>query len=245
MNGWSCSPKHGPGHFTVLKTLFIWMLESFSKTFELMAGPCSPKHDPVPFTVLRNHFVWMLCNHVKTFKFMAGPRSPTCPVTAQLISRRWGIIWFWCCANFIQRSNERLVVLPPKRSRAFHGVENFFCLNGTKLFKNIRVYGWVVLSQARLVFFAVLKNHFVWMLCSHVKTFMFMAGPRSPTFFVTAQLILRRWKIISFWCNADIQQRSMERMVVFPQTRSRSFHIGEEPFRLDGKKRFNNIRTYG
>ena len=34
MNGWSCSPKHGPAHFTVLKTLFIWMVWSFSKTFE-------------------------------------------------------------------------------------------------------------------------------------------------------------------------------------------------------------------
>ena len=100
MNGWSCSLKHGPGHFTVLKTLYIWMVRTFSKTFELMAGPCSPKHGPVPFTVLKNHFVWMLCSHVKTFKFMAGPRSPTPLVTAQLISRRWRIISFWCCADF-------------------------------------------------------------------------------------------------------------------------------------------------
>ena len=33
MNGCSCSTKHGPGHFTFLKNLFVWMIWSFSKTF--------------------------------------------------------------------------------------------------------------------------------------------------------------------------------------------------------------------
>ena len=62
MNGWSCSLKDGPVHFTMLTTFFVWMVWSFSKTFELMVGLCSPKHGPVPFTVLKNVFVWML-NH--------------------------------------------------------------------------------------------------------------------------------------------------------------------------------------
>ena len=95
------------------------------------------------------------------------------------------------------------------------------------------------------VSFTVLKNFSVWMFCSHVKTFKFMAGPRSPTSPVTAQLILRRWKIVSFWCYANIQQRSNERTFVLPQTRSRTFHGVEEPFRLDEMKLFKNIRTYG
>ena len=48
--------------------------------------------------------------------------------------------------------------------------------------------------------FTVLKSFFVWMLCSHLKTFKLMAGPHSPTSFLTAQLISRPWKIISSWC---------------------------------------------
>ena len=91
MNGWSCSPKHIPAHFTVLKTLLIWMIWSYSKTFELMAGPCSPKTRPSSFHGVEKLFRLMLCSHVNTFKFMAGPRSPTSPVTAQLILRRWRI----------------------------------------------------------------------------------------------------------------------------------------------------------
>ena len=114
-----------------------------------MAGPCSPKHGPVPFRVLSDFFVYMFCSRLNTFKLMAGPRSPTSPVTAQLSSRRWKIVSFWCYADIQQRSNERLVVLPQTRSRAFHGVEEPFRLDGMKLFKNIQTYGWVVFPQTR------------------------------------------------------------------------------------------------
>ena len=114
-----------------------------------MVGPCSPKHGPVLFTVLKNLFVWMLCSLVKTFKFMAGPRSPASSVTAQLISRRWRIISFWCYIDIQQRSSERLVVLPQTRSRFFHSVEKVFCLDDMKPFKNIEVIGWAVLPQVR------------------------------------------------------------------------------------------------
>ena len=114
-----------------------------------MAGPCSLKHRPVLFTVLGNFSVQMLCSHLNTFKLMAGPRSPTSLVTAQLISRRWRIVSFWCYADIQQRSNERTFVLPQTRSRAFHGVEEIFRLDEMKLFKNIRIYGCVVLPQTR------------------------------------------------------------------------------------------------
>ena len=93
--------------------------------------------------------------------------------------------------------------------------------------------------------FTVLKNLFVWMLCSHLNSFKFMAGPRSPTSSVTAKLNSRRWRIVSLWCYVDFQQRSNERMVVLPQTRSSAFHGIEEVFRLDGMKLFKNIWTYG
>ena len=148
-NGWSCSPKHGPAHFTVLKNFLIWMVRSFSKTLELVVGPCSSKHGPVLFRVLKNFFVWMLCSHVKTFKFMTGPHFPTPLVTAQLILRRWRSVSLWCCADFQQRSNERMVVLPQTRFNSFHGVKNFSYQDGMKLFKNIRTDGWAVLPQTR------------------------------------------------------------------------------------------------
>ena len=118
--------------FHGFKKPLIWMVGSFSKTFEFMAGPCSPKHGPVPFTVSKDFFVWVLCTQLNTIKLMAGPRSPTSPVMVQLILRRWRIISFWCCADFQQRLNERLIVLPKTRSRALHGVEEFFRLDGMK-----------------------------------------------------------------------------------------------------------------
>ena len=426
------------------------MVSSSWKTFDLVAGPYSSKHDPVPFTVLMNIFVWMLCSHVKTFKFIAGPCSPTSPVTAQFISRRWNLVSFWCCADFQQRSKGRLVVLPQTRSRSFHGVDDFFYLDGMKFFKNVRTYGWVVLPQTRPSFFhgveepfrldvkpsslwlgrapqhplsrpssfrgveksfrfvvmqtfnnvqmngrlcspkhdsgyfTVLKNlfcldgmklfkniraygwvvlpqtrpssvhgvedsicldvlqpckniqvdgwaafpnitchgptqfpalknrfvlllcrhsttfkwtagrappktvqsilqywktistgwyeafqkhsslwlrrahpnmaqlfsrcgwnSFLWIICSHAKTLKFMAGPHFPTFPVKTQLISRRWRIVSFWCYADNQQRSNEQLVVLPQTRPSSFHGVEEPCHLDGMKLFKDIRIDG
>ena len=149
INGWSCSPKHGPAHFMVLKKLFVWMVWSSSKTFELMAGPCSSKRAPVPITVLKNFFFCYICSHLKTLKLMAGPRSRTSFVTAQLNSRRERIVSSVCYADFQQRSTERLVVLPQTRSSSLHVVEEVSRLDGMKLFKNNRTYGWAVLPQTR------------------------------------------------------------------------------------------------
>ena len=75
-NSWSCSPKHGPAHFTMLKKFFVWMVWSFSKTFKVMAGLCSPKHGPDSFTVWNFFLVWLLWRFSKQFKFMAGPHYP-------------------------------------------------------------------------------------------------------------------------------------------------------------------------
>ena len=196
MNECSCSPKHGPGLFTFLKNLFVWMIWSFSKTFELMAGPCSPKHGPNSFTVLKNHFVWMLCSQLITFQFMAGPRSPKSSVTAGLISQRWKLISLWCCADFQQRSNERMVVLPQTDSRSFHGVEDSFHLDGMKLVKNNRIYGWAVLSQTRPNSFHGVEETFCLMLSNQLKLMVGLQSPISP---VPAQLFFQGWIIISLW----------------------------------------------
>ena len=150
----------------------------------------------------------------KLFKFVVWPRSPTCSVTAQFILRRWKIVASWCCADFQQRSNERMVVLPETQSSSFYGVKNFLRLDGMKLIKTFEVMAGPCFSKHSPALFTVLKNFFVWMSCSHLETFKFKAGPRSPRSSVTTQLISRRWRIISFWCYADFQQRSNKRMVV-------------------------------
>ena len=125
------------------------MVKTFSKTFELTVGLCCRTHGPVHSTVLKNSLVWLFCSHVKTLIFKAGPRSPTSPVTAQLVSRRWRIISFWCYADFHQCSIERMVVFHQTRSRSFDDMEKFFRLVGKKFFKNIRTYGWAVLPQTQ------------------------------------------------------------------------------------------------
>ena len=138
MNGWSCSPKHGPRHFTLLKKFFVWMVWNFSKTLKSLAEPCSPKHGPVLFTVLKNHFIWMLCRYLNTFKFIAGPRSPK-SVTSKLISRRWKIVSSWCYEEFQQRWNEPMVVLPQTRSNAMRDVEKIFRFDSMKFSKTLEL----------------------------------------------------------------------------------------------------------
>ena len=216
MNGRLCSPKHGPGLFTVLKNFFVWMVWNFSKTFERMAGLCSPKHGPVLFAVFKILFVSMFCSHVKTFKFMAGPRSPTYPVTAQISFRRWRIVLFSCYADIQQRSNERTFVLPQTRSKAIYGVEEPFRLDSMKLYKNIRTDGWAVLPQTPPSSFHSVDGIYFYGYSAAMQKHSNLWLARFSISPVTAQLISRRRRIVSFWCYADIQQRSNERLVVLP-----------------------------
>ena len=145
MNGRSCSPKHGPWHFTVLKNFFVWEKWSFLKTFEFMAALCSPRHNPVLFTVLKILFVWMFFSHVKTFMRKAGPRIPTSFVTAQLISRRWRIVLFCSCADFNNVQMNGWSCFPKNGGTHFTVLKNFFPVDGIKFLKNIRTSGWTVL----------------------------------------------------------------------------------------------------
>ena len=160
INGWSCFPKHDPAHFTVLKHFLVMMAWNSSATFEVMAGPCSPKHGPALFTLLKNLFVWILRTRLIPFKFIAGPRSPTSLVTAQLISRRERCFSFWCFADFQQRLNESLVVLPQTRSSSFHGVKAFSRLDGSKVFRIFQSYCWAVIPQTRPSSFHSLEELF-------------------------------------------------------------------------------------
>ena len=149
MNGWSCSPKHGPAQITTLSQFFLRMAWSISKTFEVLAGSCSPKHGPILFTVLQNLFVWMLCSHFENIQVDGWAKLPNIRCHGPAHFAALNIFSFWCCADFPQRSNERLVVLPQTRSSSYHGVKSTFRPNGVKLFKNIPILGWVVLPQTR------------------------------------------------------------------------------------------------
>ena len=192
MNGWSCSPKHGPAHFTVLKHLFVWMIWSFSKTFRKMAGPCSPKHGPVPFTVLQNLFVWMLCNHWKHSSLWLGralqhPLSRPSSFRGVEESFRLDVMQTfhnvqmngWSCHD-----KHGLVIFTELKKLIFWMIWKFS--------KTFKVMAGPCSPKHGPVPFTMLKNLFVWMLCSHLKTFKFMAGPRSSTSLVTAQLISQR-----------------------------------------------------
>ena len=97
-------------------------------------------------------------------------------------------------ADCQQRSNQKRVVLPQTRSSSFHGVENYFRLDGIKLFKNTRFYGWAMLPQTQPNSFHGVENSFRLMLSRLLTTFDWTVGRAPPN---TVQLISRCWSICS------------------------------------------------
>ena len=137
-------------------------------------------------------------------------------------------------------------MLPQTRSSSFHGVKAFSRLDVIRFFKYHQIYGWTVLPQTRPSFFHGVEQLFLSGCYAAIqKPFKFMAGPRSPTSPVTAQLISWCWKVLSFWCYADCQQRLNQRLVVLPQTRSSSFHGVKAFSRLDVIRFFKYHQIYG
>ena len=108
------------------------------------------------------------------------------------------LLWMLC--RLLTTFNWTAGRVPPTRSRWFHGVEGVCRLDGMKLSKNIQTENWAVFHKHGPFFFTVLMKFFVLMLCSHLKTFKLIAGPRSPTSPATAQLIPRRSKNVWSWC---------------------------------------------
>ena len=138
-----------------------------------------------------------------------------------------------------------MVVHPKHGRKHFTVLKNFFLWMVWIFSKTFELMAGLCSPKHGPVPFTVLKNVFVWLFRSHVEILKLMAGPSSRTSPVTVQFFSRRWKLISFWCCADIQQRLNERMVVLPQTRPSSFHGVDDFFYLAGMKLFNHIRTYG
>ena len=160
------------------------------------------------------HLFVLMFSRLSTTLKQTAGRAP--PNTVQLISRCWNIFSSGWYAAFQIHSTLWLGCAPPNTAQYF----------------------------SRWTTFLLLNNLLVWMLCSQIKTFKVIVWPRSPTSPVTAQLIWRRWRIFSFWCYADFQQRLNERLVVLSPTRSSSFHVVEASFCLDNMKLFKNSQIY-
>ena len=106
---------------------------------------------------------------------------------------RWKTFSSWSHADCQQRSNQRLVVFPQTRSSSFHCVENNLLVKTVRSFlKTFKVVVGSCSPKHSPFSLTVWKNLFVSMLCTRLKPFKFMAGPRSPTSPVTAQLISQR-----------------------------------------------------
>ena len=176
---------------------------------------------------------------------MAGPRSPTSPVTAQLISRRWEILSFWCYVDCQQRSNQRLVVLPQTRSSSFHGVKHFSRLDGMKLFKNIRFYGCAVLLQTLPNSIHGVEEPFrldVMHTFKTIQVYGWAALPNIPCNDPAKIAELNNLFVVML-CRLSTTFKSTAGRASSNtmQLISRCWNI----FRLDGRRLFKNIRIYG
>ena len=191
MEGLSCSPKHSPAHFPVLKNFFVWMVWSFSKTFKSLAWPCSPKHSPLLFTVLNNLFVWMLCSQLKTFKIMAGPRSPTPPSQPNSFRGVEETFRRDVMQTFNNVQMNRWSCFSKVGPAQFTILKKFFVRMVWSVSKTFELKAWPCSPKHGPVLFTVLENVFVWMLCSQVR-----APPN------TAQFLSRCWKFFLYACYA-------------------------------------------
>ena len=79
INGSSCSPKHSHAHFTGLKILLIWMVWSFSTTFELMVKAVLPLTRPSSFHGVEELFrldVMQPSKNIQVYGWAALPDIP-------------------------------------------------------------------------------------------------------------------------------------------------------------------------
>ena len=112
-----------------------------------------------------------------------------------------------------------------------------------KLFKTIQICGWAVLPQLRPSSFHGVEELFRLDVNQPFKTVQVDDWAVLPNIPCHGPAHFAALKSLSFY--ADCQQRSNQKRVVLPQTRSSSFHGVENYFRLHGVKLFKNTRFYG
>ena len=192
MNGWSCCPKHGPAHITVLKQLFVWLIWNFLKTFSPIAKQCFSKHGPVPFTVLKNLFVCKICSHFENIQAdgCAAPQHPLSRPSSICGVEESFQLDVMQTINSVQMNV--CSCSPKHRPAQLTVLSQLFVRMAWSFSKTLEILAKSCSPKHDPNLFTVLKTFFVWVLCSHLKTFKLMAGPRSPTSPITAQLYLRR-----------------------------------------------------
>ena len=180
MNGWTCSPKPISAHFTVLKNYFVWIVWRFQKHSNPWLGRAPPNTAQL-FSRCWKLFFWMVWRFSNSFELMAGLWSPKhSPVLFTVLKNRF--VWMFC-----SRLETFKFMAGPRspnflsRPSSFQGVEESFRFDVVQIFKNVQMNGWSCSPKHGPFLFTVLKNLLVWMLCSHLKTFKFMVGQRSPT----------------------------------------------------------------
>ena len=156
INGWSCSPKHDPAHFTVIKHFLVWMVWNISKTLKVMVGLCSASS----FYGVEEPYRLNIMQPFKNFQVFswAAPQHPMSRPSS------------FCDVEVFSRFDVMQIVnnvqINGWSGSLKHGPANFTVsksfsrLDGMKLFKNIRICGWVVLSQTRASFFHGVEKPF-------------------------------------------------------------------------------------
>ena len=112
-----------------------------------------------------------------------------------------------------------------------------------KLFKYHQICGWAVLPQLRPSSFHGVEELFRLDVNQPFKTVQVYGWAALPNIPCHGPAHFAALKSLSFY--ADCQQRSNQKRVVLPQTRSSSFHGVENYFRLHGIRLFKNTRFYG
>ena len=228
--GWPAFPTifcYGPAHFATLKSLFVLMLCKLFTTFKWTAGRAPPNTVQAVsrcWNIFSSGWYEAFQNHSILWLGRAPPR------TAQFYSRCWKLfrlnvmqphenhssLWLGCAPQH-----------PLSRPSSFRSVELFFRGDVIETFNNVQINGWSCSPKHDPAHFTVLKRFFVRMVRSFSKTFKFMAGPCSPKHGPVLVTVLKN---LFVWCYAKCQQRSIERLVVLPQTRSSSFHVLKDLF---------------
>ena len=118
-------------------------------------------------------------------------------------------------------------MLPQTGCSSFHGVQQFFRLDGMKFFKNIQSYGLAVLPQTRPSSIQSVKKLFRLNVTQPHKNIQVYGWAALPNIPCHGPAHFTRWRTLSPWSYEDCQQRSNQRLVVLSQTRSSSFHCVE------------------
>ena len=216
------------------------MLCRYLTTIKTTAGRAPPNTVQLISRCRKQFLVWMVWSFSKAIKFVAEPCSPNCgPVPFTVLKNFF--VWMLC-------SHLKLFKFMTGPCSPTSPVTAQLISRRWKVFRFMQIVNNVQMKSGSCspkhgpAHFTVLKTIFVWMVLSFSKTLDFMAGPCYPKHGPVRFTVLKN---LFVWCYADCQQRSIEQLVVLPQTRFSSFHGVKAFSRLDDMKLFKYHQNYG